>query len=116
MRPRVLLARIRALLRRSESPTPLVIDRGSRTARVDGTVVGLTSAEFELLAVLAAHQGEVVSRDALFLELRGIEWDGVDRSLDLRVSRVRTKLVAAGGAPEWIRSIRGEGYVLVAGP
>jgi DNA-binding response OmpR family regulator len=58
----------------------------------------------------------VVSRDDLYQRLRGIRWDGMDRSMDLRVSRLRTKLEQCGGSAEWIKSVRGEGYLLISRP
>ena len=121
LRPRLLLARVRALLRRSAagignsatqqrlSTGPLTIELASRRVLVGASEVLLTSAEFDLLAFLAERCGEVVSRDELHQELRGIAYDGIDRSIDLRVSRVRAKL---GEAAELLKSVRGRGYLL----
>ncbi|VFT40713.1 two-component response regulator [Pseudomonas aeruginosa] len=103
VRPRVLLARIRALLRRSEAPEAgapaadskrlafgrLVIDNAMREAWLDGTTIELTSAEFDLLWLLAANAGRILSREEIFNALRGIEYDGQDRSIDVRISRIR---------------------------
>ena len=126
VRPRLLLARVRALLRRSQSPplgseepAQLVcgwieIDRGRREVRVGGSSVDLTTAEFELLWLLGARAGTPVDRDALFEELRGIPYDGFDRSMDMRVSQLRKRLIDAdpeGRDP--IRTVRGVGYQLV---
>jgi DNA-binding response OmpR family regulator len=123
VQPRVLLARIRALLRRAPVPESgvlrigsLSIDAGSREARVGARALPLSGGEFQLLHLLASRAGEVVTRDELYQELRGIVWDGLDRSMDLRVSRVRTHLVEAGGTAAWIKSIRAQGYLLVARP
>ncbi len=120
VRPRVLLARIRTLLRRAGGPSAndrrveignLVVDATRRTATVGGAEVDLTSAEFDLLWLLAQHAGEALSRDQIYRELRGIEHDGIDRSIDLRVSRLRTKLGDTDAV--LIKSVRGVGYQLV---
>ena len=125
VRPRVLLARIRTLLRRSASPPgaavadrrlvlgSVVVDAGRRVASVDGDEVELTSAEFDLLWLLAQNVGEPMSRDRIYRELRGIEHDGVDRSIDLRISRLRSKLGDSHAV--LIKSVRGVGYQLVVG-
>lgn len=116
VRPRVLLARVQAVLRRTDGPRRhvrlgrLELDHASRRVLLDGDEVDLTTAEFELLAVLAEEAGSVLSRDALSRALRGVDWDGVDRSIDLRVSRLRRKLGCDGSV---IKSVRGEGYLLV---
>ncbi|MEM9067440.1 MAG: response regulator transcription factor [Myxococcota bacterium] len=120
VRPRVLLARINALLRRKEAHAPsarvdlgrLVIDPRSRVATLDQQGLVLTDGEFELLLYLARRAGTIVSRDEIYRELRGIEYDGMDRSVDLRISRIRRKLNDTGGTPSIIRSVRGVGYLL----
>ena len=83
----------------------------------DGSVgvVALTTAEFDLLWLLAFHAGEVLSRDHIYRELRGMEYDGLDRSMDLRVARLRRKLGDDGKQPRLIKSVRGSGYLLVVG-
>jgi DNA-binding response OmpR family regulator len=122
LRPRLLLARVRALLRRSQADAsrsqpppslqtgPLRIERAARRVLVGGEEVALTTAEFDLLALLAERCGEVVGRDELYQELRGLDYDGLDRSIDLRVSRVRAKL---GDAADLLKSVRSVGYLLV---
>ena len=121
VRPRVLLARIQALLRRSRdvSPVsqqhlvlgPLSISASRRSVHVDENPVELTSTEFDLLWYLAERAGVPVQREDLYRDLRGIEWDGLDRSIDLRVSRVRRKLGKQG---DLIKSVRGAGYLLAS--
>jgi two-component system response regulator RstA len=120
IRPRVLLARMRALLRRNGPADDrivlgeLVVDPGSRAASVRGRPIALTTAEFDLLWALARDAGRPVERDARYRELRGIEWDGLDRSMDMRVSQLRKRLREAD--PTWddpIRTVRGVGYQLV---
>ncbi|NRP15077.1 MULTISPECIES: response regulator transcription factor [unclassified Marinobacterium] len=115
--PRELLARIKALLRRSapvESPTAssnLLLDRAKRTVSVNGEALSLTGAEFDLLALLHGHDG-VISRDQLSMELKGHAALPQDRSIDTLVSRLRTKLTPFS-EDETIKSIRGKGYHLV---
>jgi two-component system response regulator RstA len=115
--PRVLLARIRALLRRGSQPeeprTGVVLDLAAREVRVDGVKVELTTAEIDLLEVLVRHAGQPVSREALVQALRGIEYDGLDRSIDMRVSALRKKLRVRPDAPDRIKTVRGVGYQLV---
>ena len=121
--PRELLARLRALLRRShtaggdadatETPCfgPFKLDTlGHRLLR-DGQEVPLTSADYELLAVLLAHPNKVLPRDTLFDLLRGYERDAFDRSIDNRVARLRRKIEQDPAAPAYIRTIRSEGYL-----
>jgi two-component system response regulator RstA len=128
VRPRVLLARIQALLRRTshrpitaaDRPTELEplslgkleIDRSARAAYLGQRLLELTTSEFELLEYLARRAGQVVSREQIYRELRGVEWDGLDRSIDLRVTRLRRKLGDGGKHPTLIKSIRGEGYLM----
>ena len=118
--PRLLVARIRALLRRGVRAEPservevgtLVVDRARREVKVDGVEVELTTAEFDLLWILASRAGEVIGRGELFEALRGIPYDGLDRSIDMRVSSVRKRIERDDRT--WIKTVRGEGYILVA--
>ena len=90
----------------------LSVDPGNRAVTVSGNSVYLTTAEFELLHFLAQHPGEVISRDLLYQNIRGIEYNGSDRSLDLRVSQLRKKLSDDAKKPCRIITIRGVGYLL----
>lgn len=125
--PRLLLARLRLHLRRAPPQDevsrvphvvqagPLRVDARARTVHMRDhagaeRAVPLTTAEFELVMLLARHAGTVLDRDALYLALRGTPYDGIDRSLDLRVSRVRKKL--GPGAENLLKSVRGQGYLL----
>ncbi|OJA69987.1 DNA-binding response regulator, partial [Burkholderia ubonensis] len=123
--PRILLARIKAQLRRtparaadSSAPQPerytfgkFSIDRTGRTVMLpDGSAPDLTSAEFDLLWALVCHAGEVVSRDDLMLQLRGVEFDGLDRTIDGRISKLRRKLRDDASNPQRIKTIRSKGY------
>ncbi|MCY1022927.1 response regulator transcription factor [Pyxidicoccus sp. MSG2] len=121
VRPRVLLARLRALLRRTSAPpqsdgTPvrvgeLTVDSTRRTAWLRGKELDLTSGEFDVLLLLVAHAGQVVSRQLMYQRLRGVEQDDIDRSVDLRVSRLRHKLREASGEADAIKTVRGVGYL-----
>jgi two-component system OmpR family response regulator/two-component system response regulator RstA len=123
VQPRVLLARIKALLRRlpaaSEHDTAsdqLVfgnfrISQSTRTASLGTQAIDLTTAEFDLLWLLASHAGNVLSRDDLLQELRGIGFDGLDRSIDARISRLRKKLNDDPENPTRIKTVRGKGYL-----
>ncbi len=127
--PRKLLARIRTLLRRTAPQAhavvdgqerrvvvgDLVVDAPNRTATLGGDALNLTTAEFDLLWLLAKHAGEALSRDRIYEELRGIEWDGLDRSVDQRVAALRRKLGDDATRPTRIKSIRGVGYQLAVG-
>lgn len=122
VRPKLLLARLEALLRRSRPTTgqrtvgPIRLDRSTRQVELHGVQVVLSTAEFELLWMLAEHPGQPVGREALFLELRGIPYDGLDRAMDVRVSQLRKRLMeAAPGHADPIQTIRGHGYQLTSG-
>lgn len=127
VRPRVLLARIRAMLRRSEaaeSPVDegqrrlefgkLVIDNAMREAWLRQQSIELTSAEFDLLWLLASNAGRILSREEIFTALRGIEYDGQDRSIDVRISRIRPKIGDDPMHPRLIKTVRSKGYLFVA--
>lgn len=129
VKPRVLLARIRAMLRRvaesmqagnsgNEEPVrlqfnDLVIDRSMREAWLNEESIDLTSAEFDLLWLLASNAGRVLSREEIFTALRGIEYDGQDRSIDVRVSRIRPKIGDDPVHPRRIKTVRSKGYLFV---
>ncbi len=120
--PRLLLARIKALLRRvqkapeqqpgSRNLQGLVINVSSRTVTLAQKLVSLTTAEFELLLLLSENIGEEVSRDNIMQQLRGFEYDGLDRSIDRRICRLRKKLQVVLPDQEIIKTVRGKGYLL----
>ena len=125
--PRVLLARINALFRRAgevsrtESSTEekltfdkLSIDRSSRQVVLDNEVIPLTSHEFDMLWKLASHASTLVERETLYRELIGREYDGLDRSADVRISRLRKKLHDNPQNPYRIKTIWGKGFFFVA--
>jgi len=120
--PRRLLARIRALLRRSQTDDGIgmqeclafgqfSISQGTRSARLGHLSLALTTAEFDLLWLLASHAGRILSRDDILVELRGIGFDGTDRSIDARISRLRKKLQDNTESPTRIKTVRGKGYL-----
>jgi two-component system OmpR family response regulator len=125
--PRELLARIAAVLRRSahtpRDPLPSEVagyrfagwrlDTTTRSLTdADGAVVPLSGAEFRLLGVLLAHAGQVLSRTQLMDLTRGRDHDPFDRSMDVRVSRLRQILREDARAPRIIKTVYGEGYVI----
>jgi signal transduction histidine kinase/DNA-binding winged helix-turn-helix (wHTH) protein len=121
----VLLARTRALLRRVEEQAVqqmpvaeivlggLRISVASQEVWLDGENIQLTTQEFELLHMLARHAGTILSRDDIFHRLRGIDYDGLDRSIDGRISKLRRKLGDSATAPSRIKTVWGKGYLLV---
>ncbi|WP_196157553.1 winged helix-turn-helix domain-containing protein [Reinekea sp. G2M2-21] len=125
--PRLILARCQAILRRADRATmaelthsddrlefgDLVIDNTMREAWLDRNPIDLTSAEFDLLWLLSSHAGEVLTREQIFSQLRGIEYDGQDRSVDVRVSRIRPKVGDDPIHPRRIKTVRSKGYLFV---
>ena len=126
VQPRLLLARIRALLRRSppkaEPQTKheslefdnLSIANNSRTVSLNQQNVEFTTTEFDLLWLLASNAGNILSRDQISEALSGIEYDGLDRSIDIRISRLRKLLHDDPNNPRGIKTVRGQGYLFVA--
>ncbi len=127
VRPRALLARLRVHLRKTVPIDPesterriqvgaLVIDASRRTLELDGQPIELTTAEFDLLWLLAKQAGQVLSRVDIYQRIHGIQHDGFDRSIDLRISRLRKKLGDDPSNPQRIKSVRGVGYILTVEP
>lgn len=118
VRPRVLLAHIQALLRREKPTTTeqlqfgqLSIDKVSRGVKLNKEKIDLTANEFDLLWLLASQAGQIVSRETLLKALRGLEYDGFDRSIDISISRLRKKLGDTAQPSEKIKTIRAKGYL-----
>ena len=122
--PRELLARIRAVLRRSNGKIEAKETESSRLVFNDfeldlnahslsrgGEKVSLTSGEFDLLALLAANPNRVLHRDTILDKLTGAERSPFDRSIDVRVTRLRGKLEFDPSKPELIKTIWGKGYM-----
>ena len=118
--PRELLARIRAVLRRASPAASrsvfrsggLTIDYDARTVTVDERGITLTSFEFELLTCVARAAGRVLTRDHLMEVLKGQEFESFDRSIDVHVSKLRSKLDDDPKEPRYIKTVRGVGYML----
>ncbi|PVV18649.1 MAG: DNA-binding response regulator, partial [gamma proteobacterium symbiont of Ctena orbiculata] len=123
--PRVLLARLRSLLRRfrhsEHNPQEddqrhfgtLLIDASARAVSIDEQEVELSTGEFDLLWLLATKAGKVVNRDSALKTLRGFGYDGLDRSVDIGISRLRRKLGDDANHPYRIKTVRGRGYLFV---
>ncbi|MCJ8294844.1 MAG: response regulator [Colwellia sp.] len=133
VRARVLLARIRGLLRREDKSrlegkakqqlvdelasngvlkfNGLVISEPARSVILDGESIKVSSNEFDVLWFLANKAGQVVSRKELVSHFRGFDYDGFDRSIDLRISRLRKKLKDDSSEPFRIKTIWGKGYL-----
>jgi len=119
VQPRVLLARLRALMRRTQSRQghdarvlefgTLRISTSDRTVTWRGQPCVLSNTEYKLLLVLAESAGRVLSRDALLKKMRGIEFDGLDRSIDNSISKLRRKF--EDSESEKIKTVWGEGYL-----
>lgn len=116
---RELLARIRAVLRRVgadalQSATLNVadvsLDRDTRNVRVDGKSVDLTPSEFDLLAALMESPGRVFSRADLLIKLQGSTFEGVERTIDVHVRNLRTKIEPDPANPRYIETVFGVGY------
>ncbi|TNF37922.1 MAG: response regulator transcription factor [Deltaproteobacteria bacterium] len=125
--PRELLARLRAVLRRSRTAPTLTsrrvlrfgrleIDRGARVVRLGGEERRLTAHQFELLDVLAQHAGEVMTRDQLMRAVRAQPLEAFDRSIDVHVSRIRAAIEDDPADPRRIVTVRGVGYVFTLQP
>ncbi|HEY1059211.1 MAG TPA: response regulator transcription factor [Limnobacter sp.] len=123
--PREIVARIRAILRRSAEPSnasaakqvhnlgPLLLDASKRKASLQGQPVELTSAEFNVLEVLMSHSGEVVSKEVLCELGLGRKLERFDRSIDVHMSALRSKLnLNADSSALALHTIRGQGYQL----
>ena len=126
--PRELLARLRALVRRSQVPAapppaaaapasglqhfgPYTLDSAAWRLLKGQEEVALGAAEFELLRLLVAHPHHVLSRDELIGQLKGYERDAFDRSIDVRVTRLRRKIEPDPAHPVYVRTVRGQGYL-----
>ncbi|MES9828041.1 MAG: response regulator [Candidatus Thiodiazotropha sp.] len=123
--PRVLLARLRSLLRRFRQTGnttqeddqlhfgSLRIEASARAVSVNAEEVELSTGEFDLLWLLATRAGKVVDRDSALKTLRGFGYDGLDRSVDIGISRLRRKLGDDANHPYRIKTVRGRGYLFV---
>lgn len=120
--PRVLMARIHALLRRNKAPPAarsktlrfgdLHLNSAARSVSLKERPISLSGSEFELLFHLAAHAGEIQSRETLYKALYKRDYDGMDRMLDVRISHIRRKL-GEEDSSERIKTIWGQGYLFL---
>ncbi|MCF6092961.1 response regulator transcription factor [Microaerobacter geothermalis] len=120
--PREVIARIKAILRRSQGRETdqqakkvieigdLSIDIDKHEVRIDGQMIDLTPKEFELLIYLAQHRGKVMSREQLLNQVWNFDYMGDTRIVDVHVSHLREKIEANSRQPEYIKTIRGLGY------
>ena len=122
--PRELVARIQAVLRRAAGRSTggaktfgrLSLDMAQRKVWLGGATVELTTHEFEALALLARHPGKVLDRDRILQELRGMDSDAFNRSVDITMSRLRQKLGDDPKTPAFIKTIWGAGYMFIGVP
>ncbi len=125
--PRVLLARIRAQLRRldrgflaTSAPAnrlkigQLELDSVTQETSFDGQIAPLTSMEFDILWLLSCEVDTVVKREDLYQRVLRTEYDGIDRGMDVHVSRIRRKLRSCGFEPTRLKSVRGIGYLMTS--
>ena len=135
--PRELRARVKSVLRRMQARAPeaqaavapdpaprsrvrigaCALDLAShRLFAADGQEIPLTAMEFDLLRVFVEHPNQVLNRDRLLTLTRNREWEPFDRSIDIRIARVRRKIEADPDHPQAIRTVRGPGYMYVPPP
>ena len=120
---RELLARIRAVLRRPAVAAvperearlyrfgPYTVNLDARSLQRDGVEVSLTHGEFDLLEIFVSHPNRALTRDWLMDQLRGFERDPFDRSVDVRVNRLRKKIETDPAEPRYVRTVWGQGYL-----
>lgn len=124
--PRLLLAKVRALLRREENGSnavdnsnsniiqgEVVIDTHKREVCHQGVSVELSTFEYELLLLLVENKGEVVTRDTIYEALWGHEYDGQNRQVDIYISSLRSKLETDSSQPTLIKTVRSKGYIYI---
>lgn len=124
VKPRLLLAKVKSFLRRKETLSPqdnvvikhgsLQIDTRQRLVTLKQTPVDITAAEYEVLLLLAKHPGQILSRDFMAQHVKGLEYDGLERSTDNRISQLRKKLNDDARSPKRIKTIRSKGYLFIA--
>lgn len=123
VRPKALLARVNTMLSRDNHGTKnsqvhefgsFKIDAESRSVYLDEQLIDISSHEFNLLWLLAGQAGNVLSREDIVNQLRGIEYDGFNRSVDILISRLRKKLKDDSSKPTKIKTVWGKGYVFAS--
>ena len=120
IKPDILLARINALFRRTSTTVnalvtvqDLQIDSATRTVTRIGDLIELTDADFELLWVLVSQAGVIINRDQIFNQVLDTNFNGSDRSIDMRVSKLRKKLGDLKMPYRYIKTIRNRGYIFI---
>ena len=120
--PEELIARIQSIMRRIKSPETMVdnlrfehlkIDKLKQQVKLNDEEVSLSTTEFEALLLFAENCGQILDRDFLVENLRGISWQSYDRSIDVLVSRLRNKLSQHDPDTEYIKTIHGVGYKFI---
>ena len=120
-RPRELVARVRAVLRRAGKSEPqakalqvadISLDRDTRTVTVAAQTVDLTPSEFDLLAALMTRPGRVYSRLDLLDVIQGVRYEGYERTIDTHIKNLRAKIEADSRSPRYIETVYGVGYRL----
>jgi DNA-binding response OmpR family regulator len=131
--PRELLARIKSVMRRMQASAPAALAATIESQRVtvgrcrldlasrqlfdgDGREVPITTMEYDLLKVFVDHPKKVLTRDQILTFTRNREWEPFDRSIDIRIARLRRKVESDPDKPQAIRTVRGAGYMFVPGP
>jgi DNA-binding response OmpR family regulator len=118
-RPRELLARIKAVLRRMGETRPVAgklrsgdvtLDREEHTVQVSGDYVDLTPSEFDILTALMATPGRVFSRLELLDLIQGTAYEGYERTIDVHIKNLRAKIEADSHDPQYIQTVYGVGY------
>ena len=121
--PRELLARIQSVFRRTQSPGQLVetllfdnlsINKLKQEVILNGGSIVLSTTEYEALLLFAENPGRELDRDFLVENLRGIQWQSFDRSIDVLVSRLRNKLGETPERTRFIKTVHGVGYIFIA--
>jgi len=122
--PRELVARIRSILKRSGSDeengreeittnSGLQLIPARKEAKINNELLDLTTMEYDMLELLVTRKGRILSRDFIMESLKGYEWEVYDRSIDVAISRVRSKLGDNPGSPRFIKTVRGAGYMFI---
>lgn len=119
--PRELVARIQAVLKRKQSPVEKEVDRfgelevdySKQRVKLANEILEITTAEFELLKLFVKKAGKVLNRDQILDNMRGLEWDAFNRSVDVLISRLRQKLKDDPKNPRYIKTVWGSGYIFI---
>tara|TARA_B100000029_G_C17503833_1_gene933708 strand:+ start:734 stop:1432 length:699 start_codon:yes stop_codon:yes gene_type:complete len=120
--PEELIARIQSIMRRTKNPETMIdqlvfehlqIDKLTQKVTLNEQILSLSTTEFEALLLFAENCGQILDRDFLVENLRGISWQSYDRSIDVLVSRLRNKIQKLDPDTEYIKTIHGVGYKFV---